>query len=326
LLLPLSSSEEKDSTPFRCVSPDPCREYDDDAPDDEEEDEIFDDSSIISFSSSVSGSSATSSDSQSIISKPSEDDVFDGIEDELSKPPPQQQQQQPSTISLTRRRPSSPGNISTVSDLSESVANREGLSPSFVLKANTTTTTTSSTTQTGASATNNASANAKRSQTSRAARSITPVVPEGIFDEVPYDDVCEDDDHHNKWCEPSEVIQSLSFCEVDEEEDEKNVSKGTKDSMERQQQPRYSENEGFLQYFLAYVEAIVEDCEAMGTTLSEMDWKDAVLGPFMVEDEHVGDLMQVVSTELNKTPALHSADAMEAPTQLAIEAARSFSS
>lgn len=306
-LVPLSHTEAKE--PFRCVSPDPCRD-----------DDVFDLENIaVSPISSVASGKQDTADANvekeddqgnaQAISVEDEDDdddddedVFDGIEEE-----------KPSSISMPRKRPISPANFSVtslVSELSMSVANQSqtpGQFDMFEIKPD---------------------QSENKTPFDEESKDDIPDTPrismEELFNDMPDEEFFED-----TWCQPSQVVKALSFGEPEPEDGEE---KTTTANEEQNDTPNALESvrpsnkdESFLQGVKSFVMAMSLDCTSMGKNMSEIDWKNAVLGAFMVEDEEVLQLMEIVSEEIQKAPALLPEDAVESPTRHVIEAAKSFS-
>ena len=92
-------------------------------------------------------------------------------------------------------------------------------------------------------------------------------------------------------------MKALSFGEPEPEDREE---KTTTANEEKNDTPNALESvrpsnkdEGFLQGVKSFVMAMSLDCTSMGKNMSEIDWKNAVLGAFMVEDEEVLQLMEI---------------------------------
>lgn len=269
-LVPLSHEEATD--PFRCVSPDPSRPT---SPDDE----LFD----------VAADRAAKAKAA--------DDVFDGIDDDGVA-------EQPSSITVPTPRSVSPSNLSTVSDLSESVATaRPSQKSAFALP--------------GGSVTPDQSAvdtSIDQSSAMDTSFSVSTSVARDIFSGTPEDD--EFSEQGNNWFKPSQIAKNFSF-DGSEKDTEAVVVTPEKSSS--------SDDEGFIAAFAAFIHAMAMECVAMGQNLSETDWKEAVVGAFLIEEADVDQLISIVATEVQHTPALDTNDAVQSPTMFAIEAARSFS-
>jgi hypothetical protein len=282
-LVPLSHSEAKSPVPFRCVSPDPCRD-----------DDIFDlDDIALSPTSSVSSGKQ---DTKKNIDTEEEDDgadddedVFDGLEEG-----------KPSSIVLRRYRDASPANFSMTSELSESVAN-QSRSPSpfepFQLKPE------ESKSDEQFHASNDNSPN-------------TPLSVEELFKEMADEEFFED-----TWW--PQLAKSLRFGDYNTDEGEKKTETEEGDPAEIPMKSKLSSrnDENFLQVFKTFMMAIAVDCEKMRNNMSEFD----CMGAFMLEDEELLELMDIVAKEVKKVPALHAEDAVESPAQHFLETARSFS-
>jgi hypothetical protein len=147
----------------------------------------------------------------------------------------------------------------------------------------------------------------------------TPLSVEALFKDMPDEEFFED-----TWCQPSQVAKSLPFGAYDPEEGEEKTTTDEGDIPMKSNLPS-SDQDGLLQVFRTFIMTMVADCESMGNNMSEIDWKNAVLGAFTVEDEEVMQLMEIVATEVNKAPTLHAQDAVGSSTLLVIETARSFS-
>ena len=139
-----------------------------------------------------------------------------------------------------------------------------------------------------------------------------------LFKELPDEEFFDED-----WCDPSQPAKPLPCGMCDRDEGEKATKEEQTDVMiQTKGKLSSAQEEGYLE---AFSMALNCDFTSMGRNISEIDWKTAVLGAFIVEDKELLQLMDIVSTEINKTPALEVEDAMESPTQLVIETARSFS-
>ncbi len=272
-VVPLSRSEVNDTVPFRCISPDPfCSDG---------EEEPFD---TISASSSVS---STRRDTN--MNAPDDEDIFDGIDEEIV------QHNDPSSIPSLCGRPSSPANMSTFSDLSESVVNLRTVTPTF----------------------------SKPDNTDDRSR-VLCTRPQGhsesknqeLFEKGPYlfDDRPDDEFLDDVWCE--DVVRSISDCGEDQEED---LKKGSNKSLS--EKPNI-EDESFIEFFVEYIKSIVCQFDDTETSPAEFNWKDAILGAFLIDDDAVEKLLLIVEKEVKKTPQLNRVDAMEAPTLHVIESAR----
>jgi hypothetical protein len=80
--------------------------------------------------------------------------------------------------------------------------------------------------------------------------------------------------------------------------------------------------DGFMEYFIYYITAIVHECADMGAQLAEVDWDDTILGAFMVHDVEVDGMLNILEREIKITPTV---DVIEAVRSFdAVEAVRSF--
>jgi hypothetical protein len=133
-------------------------------------------------------------------------------------------------------------------------------------------------------------------------------------------DVLEDkfDDNCERVCDPESIVESLSFSP--HREMVTPVSPESRTS----KQPSYIEGEedGFMEYLVAYITAIVHECSGLGAQLAEVEWDDTILGAFMVDDGEVDGMLNTLEREIKKTPTV---DAIEAVRSFdAIEAVTSF--
>jgi curved DNA-binding protein CbpA len=275
-LVPLSHTEATD--PFRCVSPIP-------SPATSPDDELFD----------VAAELASKSDKNII-----PDDVFDGIEDENLR--------QPSSITLPRRRPPSPSNVSTVSDLSESVVTaRSQLNGAFVLTP-------------GGSA-----VLGDRSSIQASHHSVSKSVAKEIFEEAPEDEFLEDVDD---WFQISNAISNVfSFGGKDNNNnDNKGSAVVTPEKVPGQQkssQQQQQDDEGFMGALAAFVQEVARECTAMGQNFAKST--DAVVDACKIDENDLHQLMRILNDEVKQAPPLERKDAVQSPTLFAMEAAKSFS-
>jgi curved DNA-binding protein CbpA len=80
--------------------------------------------------------------------------------------------------------------------------------------------------------------------------------------------------------------------------------------------------DGFMEYFIYYITALVHECADMGAQLAEVDWDDTILGAFMVHDVEVDGMLNILEREIKTTPTV---DVIEAVRSFdAIGAVRSF--
>jgi hypothetical protein len=82
--------------------------------------------------------------------------------------------------------------------------------------------------------------------------------------------------------------------------------------------------DGFVEYLVAYINAIVNDCAGKISSISEIDWDDTVLGAFMVDDSGMAEMLSTLETEMKKAPAIDAVEVITSPPFEAIEAVRSF--
>ena len=84
-----------------------------------------------------------------------------------------------------------------------------------------------------------------------------------------------------------------------------------------------SDSDSFMDYFYAYISALVSDCAALGTKgLPSYDWKDAqtaFLSSFVIDDGDMDSMLGVLEREIDRTPP-----AIESVRSEGIEMVRSF--
>ena len=277
-VVPLSHSGTKEPVPFRCISPDPFQG----------KDESFDAESV--------ASSASSSKRNRNLEVPEDDVIYDG--DDGS------------------RRSSSPANISTVSDLSESVANPRACTPishhgdydddDHVSPAS-----------------------------SKKSRPVTPELQRNLIKERPdlYQEGPDDDFFEDKWCRL--VVRTLGECGNQEPAEKAAQTKTSRTPTKARTKAltesphEFSEkddmddldDESFLQFFVEYVQALMCQYDDSEVNSSDVNCKDAA---FVIKDEEIEQLLRIVEKEVKKAPTLTHADAFQAPTLLIMDTAKTF--
>jgi curved DNA-binding protein CbpA len=82
-----------------------------------------------------------------------------------------------------------------------------------------------------------------------------------------------------------------------------------------------NDEDGFMEYLVAYITAIVHEC---ADKFADVEWDDTILGAFAVNDGEVKGLLHTLEKEMKRTPTIDALDAVKTPTVEAIEAVRSF--
>ena len=103
------------------------------------------------------------------------------------------------------------------------------------------------------------------------------------------EDRCDDQIHNSQLlrnvalASPASVQFSRNEAPVNPESEEKEV-----------------EANGFMDYFSAYVTAIVNECTDMGAKLAKVDWDESVLGAFKVHECDVGCMLEALEKSLQE--------------------------
>lgn len=293
-VVPLSHSEAKEPVPFRCISPDPCQEGDD---------EPFD---VESVASSVSSSKRNAN-----LDVPEDEDIFDGVDEGLLH----SQHKNPSW-----RRSPSPGNVSAVSDLSESVANPRAFTPISLQPDD------------------DDNDDHQSTASSKKSRPVTPEPQRDLFKERPdlYQEGPDDEFFEDKWCR--HVVRTLGECgnqETTQPANNPTITASTStttirtkaladSSMAFSEKDDDLDDDNFLQFFVEYVQALMCQYDDSEINSSAMDCMDSTVGSFLIRDEELEQLLRIVENEVKKTPKLTHADAFQAPTLLLMDAANTF--
>jgi hypothetical protein len=222
-----------------------------------------------------------------------EDDIFAGLDDEDDNT--RVTTEKPKAIDLTPRNGSDSPTSGSLSDLSESVA-----------------VSTTHSRRSAASPTKNLEATREEFVDADADADATTASRRNRVDVV--EDKC--DDECERLCDPEAILESLSLSPplemVTPVSPESSTSKQLSDTE--------GEEDGFMEYLVAYITAIVHECGGMGAQLAEMEWDDTLLGAFTVDDGEVDGMLHTLEREIKKTPtvdvieAVRSFDAIEAVT------------
>lgn len=300
-IVPLARASSPSSEPFRCISPDPL---DKDAI--ISKDQLMFDVASIDFSDNSIAESSNNDKQSNNKAVQEEEDVFEGLE-ELEADEPASDPT-PSSISLVSNRAGSPSNASVVSDLSESVANRAVVPTqqdvSLVLHR---------VEEEDSKDATSSSSPTNVIRGSRIQTHVTTSIPiaedydqyedeQGIIG----DDACG---------QASAVLKSFSFGTMDETPAlHQQATMSTDGDDVSSQQPNgvnsparaSADDQGLVESILAYLFALVQECETMGKHVADVDWQDAILRAFVVDEEDMDTVMSIVHEELRKTPAIQT--------------------
>lgn len=271
-MVPLSHTEATD--PFRCISPEPTRTV---SPTNEE---LLDAAPV----------NNPTQRGDKILGL---DDVFDGIEDEHMK--------QPSSITLRMRRSSSPSNLSTVSDLSESVAttrsqsktstNNNSRSSAFVL------------TPRGGGGGGGESNVEDRASMASLSHSVSESLAREIFDEAPEDEFLLETNNHDDWFQIGNLAKAFSFGGGKNQESSMTTTtaivtpeKTTTTAVVVGGDTFSSsppQEDGFVGALTTFLQDMARECSAVGKSLAEV---------CTLDDADVEQMMRIVTQEVTRTP------------------------
>ena len=232
------------------------------------------------------------------------DDVFDGIDDDNNM-------KQPSSITLPIRRPSSPSNQSTVSDLSESVA---------------TTTTTRSQPHNSAfivTPRGEFESEEHRSSMVSSSHSVPDSLARKIFEEAPEDELFLESTNQD-WFHMADIAKAFSFGSSSGNVKNRESSTTTTttatttaaivtpEKTERgggDNSSPVDEDDGFMGALATFLHDIARECSAVGKSLADV---------CQINDTDVEQLMHIVTQEVTRTPpttmVLDQEDAAVPPT------------
>lgn len=269
-MVPLSHTEATD--PFRCISPEPTRTV---SPTNEE----------------LLDAAPVNDPTQRGDKNLGLDDVFDGIEDEHMR--------QPSSITLRMRRSSSPSNLSTVSDLSESVAttrsqsktstNNNGRSSAFIL------------TPRGGGGESHVEDRASMASLSH---SVSESLAREIFDEAPEDEFMLETNNHDDWFQIGNLAKAFSFGGGKHRESSMTTTTTAIVTPEKTTTTAVvvggdtfssspPQEDGFVGALTTFLQDMARECSAVGKSLAEV---------CTLDDADVEQMMRIVTQEVTRTP------------------------